>query len=106
MAAVGPDSKSNGNKAALPSQIRKVFVGGVPQDLSQDDLYTIFSEFAKVKKAWLQRYRPNGSNQSHSPPHNHRGFGFVIFHDASAVELLLSNYPSRFVILRDGRKIE
>ena len=33
----------------------QVFVGGVPQDLNQDDLYAIFSEYAGVKKAWLQK---------------------------------------------------
>ncbi len=30
-------------------------MGGVPQDLNQDDLYAIFSEYAGVKKAWLQK---------------------------------------------------
>merc|ERR1712060_682150 len=43
---------------------------------------------------------------NHSSPHNHRGFGFVIFEDANAIELLLGNAQSRFLILPDGRKLE
>jgi RNA recognition motif-containing protein len=83
------------------TQDRKVFVGGVPQNLNQDDLYAIFSEYAGVKKAWLQNCREN-----HGCPQNHRGFGFVIFHDSTAIEGLLGNNPSRFVLLRSGAKIE
>jgi len=83
------------------TQDRKVFVGGVPQHLNQDDLYAIFSEYAGVKKAWLQNCREN-----HGCPQNHRGFGFVIFHDSTAIEGLLGNNPSRFVLLRGGAKIE
>jgi len=111
----GPDergSPAHGNapgvareRSGVPSQVRKVFVGGVPQDMNQDDLYTIFSEFGGVKKAWLQRYRTNG-NASTNPPHNHRGFGFLIFYDGSAVEQLLGKNFSRFIMLKDGRRLE
>jgi len=94
---------SQGIRAREGPQARKIFVGGVPQDLSQDDLYAVFSEMAGVKKAWLQRYRTNGGP---TPPHNHRGFGFVIFYDPSAVDQLLGNQTSKFIMLRDGRKLE
>lgn len=86
------------------AQDRKVFVGGVPQDLNQDDLYAIFSSYAAVKKAWLQNCRV--TDEHSCPPHNHRGFGFVIFYDASAIEELLGSNPSRFVVLRSGAKLE
>mmetsp|Transcript_20024 Transcript_20024/g.69489 ORF Transcript_20024/g.69489 Transcript_20024/m.69489 type:complete len:577 (-) Transcript_20024:236-1966(-) len=90
------------------AQDRKVFVGGVPQDLNQDDLYAIFSEYAGVKKAWLQKCRTadDGSGGNTCPPQNHRGFGFVIFHDANAIDELLGNGPSRFIVLRSGAKLE
>ncbi|CAK0862937.1 unnamed protein product [Prorocentrum cordatum] len=91
------------------SQDRKVFVGGVPQDLTQDELYTIFCEYAGVKKAWLQKCRPadHGSgNGSACPPQNHRGFGFVIFHEARAIDDLLGSGASRFILLRNGAKLE
>jgi hypothetical protein len=89
------------------AQDRKVFVGGVPQDLNQDDLYAIFSEYAGVKKAWLQKCRASedGSGTS-NPPQNHRGFGFVIFHNPNAIEELLGGSPSRFIVLRSGAKLE
>jgi len=85
------------------AQDRKVFVGGVPQDLNQDDLYAIFSEYSVVKKAWLQSCR---STDAGCPAQNHRGFGFVIFHDSHAINELLGGSPSRFVVLRNGAKLE
>jgi len=92
------------------AQERKVFVGGVPQDLDQEDLYAIFSEYALVKKAWLQKYRTtdeNGGQCSATPtPRNHRGFGFVIFHDANAIDALLGGASSRFITLRSGALLE
>lgn len=89
----------------LPAQDRKVFVGGVPQDLGQDDLYAIFSEYAGVKKAWLQKCRTTNTSGP-CAPQNHRGFGFIIFHEAAAVEKLLGNRFSRFIVLRTGRRLE
>lgn len=89
------------------AQDRKVFVGGVPQDLNQDDLYAIFSDFAGVKKAWLQKCRTaDDPSTTASPQQNHRGFGFVIFHDAHAIDDLLGNASSRFIVLRNGNKLE
>jgi len=96
---------STSGRSGMSSQVRKVFVGGVPQDMTQDDLYTIFSEYGFVKKAWLQRYRASGAANS-NPPHNHRGFGFLIFYDGSSVEQLLGDNFSRFIVLKDGRKLE
>ena len=89
------------------AQDRKVFVGGVPQDLNQDDLYAIFSEHAGVKKAWLQKCRTTDeSGSTANGQQNHRGFGFVIFHDALAIDELLGSAPSRFIVLRNGTKLE
>mmetsp|Transcript_58472 Transcript_58472/g.161816 ORF Transcript_58472/g.161816 Transcript_58472/m.161816 type:complete len:384 (+) Transcript_58472:131-1282(+) len=81
----------------------KIFVGGVPQGMSQDDLYKVFSVFAGVKRAWLQKHRTSGTN---GHPRNHRGFGFVIFHDSRAVDGLLGDNDSRFIALGSGGKLE
>lgn len=88
-----------------------MFVGGVPKDLNKDDLFAIFSEYAEVKKAWLQKCRTatdqNGSTAAQPcSAQNHRGFGFVIFHHAHAVDTLLGNGASRFILLRNGAKLE
>lgn len=82
----------------------KVFVGGVPQDMTSDDLYSFFRSFGAVKRAWLQSNRAVGRDQTR--PHLHRGFGFVIFSDESSVDGLLGLGPSRFLSFPDGRRME
>jgi len=97
-----------------PRQTGKVFVGGVPQELTQDELYNLFKEFGPVKKAWLQSFRAP-VRTGHQAAHNHRGFGFVIFYDSQTVDKILGPCPangqdsqSRFIPLPDnsGRKVE
>merc|ERR1719282_1681191 len=70
--------------------------------MNQDDLYTVFNEFAVVERAWLQR---RGSDQDHFM-NNHRGFGFVVFYNESAVNDLLGASFSKFIPLRDGKMLE
>lgn len=84
-------------------QTSKVFVGGIPQDMDQFSLQREFSKYATVRKAWLPRPR-EGQNQSVSG--THRGFGFVIFQDDDAVDLLLGNENSKFFVLSDGSQVE
>jgi len=87
------------------TQARKVFVGGVPQDMVQDDLFRIFSELGSVKKAWLQKYRAATCNNP-APSVQHRGFGFVIFHESSDVDNILGQDYSRYINLNDGKRLE
>mmetsp|Transcript_28862 Transcript_28862/g.47694 ORF Transcript_28862/g.47694 Transcript_28862/m.47694 type:complete len:489 (+) Transcript_28862:60-1526(+) len=87
---------------ALPAQVRKVFVGGIPQDMQQEGLTQLFSEWAPVKKAWVQRFKDVTKSKVTQTTHNHRGFGFVIFHDTSAVDQILGNADSKFIKTRDG----
>lgn len=111
-----PGAQGPGRGDGQPPQDRKVFVGGVPQDMNQDDLYGVFSEYSGVKKAWLQKCKPPANTTPTPPPQNHRGFGFVIFHDADAVDKLLDpNHQdvkwkdgdmSRYISLANGKKIE
>mmetsp|Transcript_50506 Transcript_50506/g.146815 ORF Transcript_50506/g.146815 Transcript_50506/m.146815 type:complete len:537 (-) Transcript_50506:88-1698(-) len=86
-------------------QKNKVFLGGIPQQMSQADLLQVISSnIATVRKAWLQKKRP--SDQTQSPPQNHGGFGFAVFEDEGAVERFLGQEESRFIHLTDGGKIE
>lgn len=90
-----------------PSQARKIFVGGIPQEMQQEELFKLFAMYGQVKKAWLQRYRDgNSKGKAAAPGNNHRGFGFVIFQDSSAVDQLLGNNNSSFITLESGRKLE
>lgn len=95
--------EEGGDRREVPSQSRKVFVGGVPQEMGQDDLYRFFNEHAPVKKAWLQKYR---AASTANPSNNHRGFGFVIFMEAKAVDDLLGPNQSRFFYPPGGGKLE
>lgn len=108
--ALGLGHSTTGPSTIAPAggssrQVGKVFVGGVPQDMNGDDLYNVFIEYGGVKKAWLQSYRTVGRGVQ-SSSHNHRGFGFVIFYDASSVDNLIGRGQSRFLSLSDGRRLE
>mmetsp|Transcript_54234 Transcript_54234/g.96966 ORF Transcript_54234/g.96966 Transcript_54234/m.96966 type:complete len:534 (+) Transcript_54234:156-1757(+) len=93
-------------KTNSPAQVRKIFVGAIPQDMTQEDLFEYFkNEVAPVKKAWLQHHHTQPGNQTPAP-HNHRGFGFVIFHDSAVVDELMGNESSRFLQLKDGRTLD
>ena len=35
----------------------KVFIGGIPQEMEQDEVKQILHEYAPVKKLWLQRHK-------------------------------------------------
>lgn len=94
---------------AHQTQVRKIFIGGIPQWMTTDDLAAFFSSFGAVSKAWLQRQRAdNGGGHGHSSIPVHRGFGFVVFQDPSTVDELLGSDPSasRFMELQDGKRIE
>jgi len=96
--------------AEASAQVRKIFVGGIPQDVTQDELYEFFSRVGTVKKAWLQRNRQasEGGEEKVPPqrPQNHRGFGFVIFHDSNTVDELLGPGLCCYMEIKDGRRIE
>lgn len=99
------NSPSQRFDSLCPPQARKIFIGGVPQDLTNTDLYSIFAVYGGVKKAWLQKCRTNNAHSGQGPQ-NHRGFGFAIFHDAGVVDYILGPHFSRFITLWDGRKLE
>jgi hypothetical protein len=84
-------------------QTRKIFVGGVPQSINQNDLYKMFSKFGKVKKAWLQMFP---ADRPEVAMNRHRGFGFVIFAQEAAVEDLLGEDFSKIAYFGDGIKLE
>lgn len=81
-------------------QVRKIFVGGIPRDMDQKCLQEEFGKFGGVNKAWLQRARESGKQDPH------RGFGFVIFHEADTVDQLLGAGFSRFLMLSNGVRVE
>ena len=65
----------------LPLYSRKVFLGGVPWDLTEKDLGYAFNQFGAFKIEWPGK----GSSSSAK-----KGFLYIIFNSAPAVNLLLS----------------
>merc|ERR1719291_1005702 len=91
--------------AATDAQQRKVFVGGVPQDMEAKDLIDIFGEYGDVQQAWVQRFRKNAATKN-GTKHSHRGFGFVVFLEPASVYRLLGLSPNRMLSLEGGRRLE
>merc|ERR1719265_237421 len=87
-------------------QERKLFVGGIPQHIDQATLHKMFSRIAKVKKAWLQLVHSDSKTRQPPVDKKHRGFGFVIFSDTSAVEQLLGDSFSRILYFDENVRLE
>lgn len=83
---------------------RKVFVGGVPQDIDNEELYAIFNAIAPVERAWLIQHRRDTFHFNPDHVHNHRGFGFVVFRHENAVDQVLGHRTSDFLPIREGRQ--
>ncbi|XP_062078947.1 heterogeneous nuclear ribonucleoprotein 1 [Humulus lupulus] len=60
---------------------KKIFVGGIPSTVSEDELKTFFSKYGKVVEH--QIIRDHETNRS-------RGFGFIIFDSEEVVDEILS----------------
>lgn len=89
----------------------KVFVGGIPQAMTAEQLTTVLSQIGTLKKVWLQRHRQGNGHQDARPTSktkNHRGFGFAIFDNIAAVDRWLGDADSRFMELKgwDGKRLE
>lgn len=63
--------------APRPAKTKKIFVGGVGQDTSADEVRAYFSQFGVVEDAVMLMDQQTK---------RHRGFGFVTFHSEEAVE--------------------
>ena len=64
--------------------VKKVFVGGISQDTQDNHLREYFSQYGIVQTASVMTDKVTG---------NSRGFGFVVFESADAVDLLCSMLP-------------
>jgi len=61
--------------------VKKVFVGGISQDTRDSHLRDYFSQYGVVQTASVMTDKITG---------NSRGFGFVVFESADAVDVLCS----------------
>src|SRR3990167_3768696 len=63
-------TKSEARNKEIEERKRKLFVAGLPKNLSDETLHDYFTKFGKIQKAYVVKDFKNGST---------RGFGFVIF---------------------------
>lgn len=63
--------------APRPAKTKKIFVGGVGQDTSAEEVRAYFAQFGPVEDAVMLMDQQTK---------RHRGFGFVTFHSEEAVE--------------------
>ncbi|XP_034245598.1 cytoplasmic polyadenylation element-binding protein 2-like [Thrips palmi] len=61
---------------------RKVFIGGLPPDINEKEIYSAFRRFGPLTVNWPQK----GETRPHYPP---RGYAFLIFQEEESVQLLI-----------------
>lgn len=81
---------------------RKVFVGGIPQNIDQNTFCAMFNEIGKMDKGWLQ-WQHDAEGR---PMQKHRGFGFVIFRDARTIDQLFGQELSKYIWFGSSLKLE
>lgn len=84
-------------KYFLPeNNLNKIFVGGIPTNINEEDFKEYFQQFGIVTEACIKYSNKKKACQS-------RGFGFIVFEDSSSMELVL-NWSQKHVI--NGKEIE
>jgi len=83
-------------------QSRKVFVGGIPQTIDVNGFSQLFNQIGKVEKAWLQWQHDSDGRAMQK----HRGFGFVVFRNATTIDHLIGQEMSKHIWFGDSLKLE
>jgi len=102
-----PAGARTAERATPLAQPNKLFVGGIPQQMTQEELAQVLSQIGRVERAWLQKRRYSQAHQTASAL-THRGFGFALFESQASVDRWLGGKSSRFLELKDweGRMLE
>jgi RNA recognition motif-containing protein len=92
------DGKKIDPKRAVPKdeyeRAEKIFIGGLPNDLKDDELLDFFKAFGDVSDATIMNDRVTGKS---------RGFGFVTFTDMESVHKVLDAQSRRGIFIRGKR---
>ena len=73
---------------------RKVFVGGIPYELTKEEFREYFIKFGEIEDCIIMLDKNTG---------NPRGFGFVTYKCETSVEKLLDNYDLNYI---NGKWVE
>merc|ERR1719188_2023273 len=68
---------------AEPGTTRKVFVGGLPQNCTEEVLTNYFMQYGTIVDSVVMKDRETG---------NSRGFGFVTYDSVAAVDMVMAQY--------------
>jgi len=68
--------------AMVEEEDRKLFVGGLPQEASQDDLKEYFGQYGELERVQLKMDNQTGRS---------RGFAFIIFKEESSIDAATSS---------------
>ena len=74
---IDPKHATPKNRPKLANKTKKIFVGGVSQDTSADEVKAYFSQFGKVEETVMLMDQQTK---------RHRGFGFVTFENEDVVD--------------------
>ncbi|KAH1021866.1 hypothetical protein HUJ04_011352, partial [Dendroctonus ponderosae] len=74
---IDPKHATPKNRPKQPSKTKKIFVGGVSQDTSADEVKAYFNQFGKVEETVMLMDQQTK---------RHRGFGFVTFENEDVVD--------------------
>ncbi|XP_072387978.1 RNA-binding protein Musashi homolog 1 isoform X1 [Diabrotica undecimpunctata] len=74
---IDPKHATPKNRPKQPNKTKKIFVGGVSQDTSADEVKAYFSQFGKVEETVMLMDQQTK---------RHRGFGFVTFESEDVVD--------------------
>ena len=67
---------------------RRIFVGGLPYEITEDDFFEHFSKFGKVEESSIMIEKLTGKS---------RGFGFITYEEYDSVEQVLDNYDFNYI---------
>ena len=68
---------------------KKLFLGGIPCQVSKNEIFTYFSKFGKIVDLCLPlKDRKNGVN---------KGYGFVTFENSDSAEVVVRNFEEHFL---------
>lgn len=76
---IDPKYATPKNRPKTPNRTKKIFVGGVSQDTTAEEVKAFFSQFGKVEDATMLMDQQTK---------RHRGFGFVTFENEDVVEIV------------------
>eukprot|EP00357_Protocruzia_adherens_P017647 CAMPEP_0115005240 /NCGR_PEP_ID=MMETSP0216-20121206/19735_1 /TAXON_ID=223996 /ORGANISM="Protocruzia adherens, Strain Boccale" /LENGTH=438 /DNA_ID=CAMNT_0002371491 /DNA_START=191 /DNA_END=1507 /DNA_ORIENTATION=- len=84
-----PRDQTSENRNTLNSiRTKKMFVGGLPPSLSQEEFTSYFSVYGAIVDSVIMFEKDTGK---------HRGFGFITFEDEDSVELAIHDYRSHII---------